>query len=90
MNFVSFRSVLESLVRAGRTPEEAIMTLVRATERWFFDSAGFINSYEQVPEAYASQPRMSEVVRSFYRYHEAVQEAWDGPALLVFSGLLVA
>lgn len=58
-------SVLESLVRAGRTPEEAIMILV--------------------PEAYSSQPRMSAEVREFYRYHESLQEAWDGPALLVFS-----
>jgi len=58
-------SVLESLVRGGRTPEEAIMMLV--------------------PEAYMSQPRMSSEVRDFYRYYEALQEAWDGPALLVFS-----
>jgi len=40
-----------------------------------------------VPEAYASQPKLSEAedVQAFYKYHESVQEAWDGPALLVFS-----
>lgn len=41
-----------------------------------------------VPEAFESQPRlMSEenAVKSFYQYYESVQEAWDGPALLVFS-----
>eukprot|EP01041_Mallomonas_annulata_P009114 gene9114-18882_t len=58
-------SVLEFFIRSGRSPEEAIMTLV--------------------PEAYVSQPRMTSSVRDFYRYHEGLQEAWDGPALLVFS-----
>ncbi|CAM9447174.1 unnamed protein product, partial [Discosporangium mesarthrocarpum] len=40
-----------------------------------------------VPEAYASQPALAgrpEVV-DFYRFWEGQQEAWDGPALLVWS-----
>jgi glutamate synthase (ferredoxin) len=40
-----------------------------------------------VPEAYTSQPRMktNPELNSFYSYYESMQEAWDGPALLVFS-----
>jgi len=40
-----------------------------------------------VPEAYESQPKLrdSPSVRAFYSYYESLQEAWDGPALLVFS-----
>ena len=40
-----------------------------------------------VPEAYQNQPDLQnrpEIV-DFYEYHSGMQEAWDGPALLVFS-----
>jgi len=41
-----------------------------------------------VPEAYKNHPELSaaapEVV-DFYEYHSGLQEAWDGPALIVFS-----
>eukprot|EP01038_Epipyxis_sp_PR26KG_P006664 gene6664-9146_t len=60
-------SVLESFVKAGYSPEEALMILV--------------------PEAYENQPRLTKnkQIRAFYSYYESLQEAWDGPALLVFS-----
>jgi len=60
-------SVMELLVRTGRSPLEAAMILV--------------------PEAYLFQPELkdhSEIV-DFYEFHRGLQEAWDGPALLVFS-----
>jgi glutamate synthase (ferredoxin) len=40
-----------------------------------------------VPEAYANKPSMKfqPDLKAFYEYYESVQEAWDGPALLVFS-----
>jgi glutamate synthase (ferredoxin) len=40
-----------------------------------------------VPEAYLNQPDLEnhpEIV-DFYEYYRGIQEAWDGPALLVFS-----
>lgn len=40
-----------------------------------------------VPEAYKNQPSLQnypEIV-DFYEYYSGLQEAWDGPALLVFS-----
>ncbi len=40
-----------------------------------------------VPEAYQNQPSLrdfAEIV-DFYEYYSGLQEAWDGPALLVFS-----
>jgi glutamate synthase (ferredoxin) len=40
-----------------------------------------------VPEAYKNQPSLRsypEIV-DFYEYYSGLQEAWDGPALLVFS-----
>jgi glutamate synthase (ferredoxin) len=40
-----------------------------------------------VPEAYRNQPNLSnfpEIV-DFYEYYSGLQEAWDGPALLVFG-----
>ncbi|MEH2249727.1 glutamate synthase large subunit [Nostoc sp.] len=40
-----------------------------------------------VPEAYQNQPslRNSPEIVDFYEYYSGLQEAWDGPALLVFS-----
>lgn len=40
-----------------------------------------------VPEAYESQPKLKNepAINAFYSYYESMQEAWDGPALLVFS-----
>jgi glutamate synthase (ferredoxin) len=40
-----------------------------------------------VPEAYRGQPALDDrqEVVDFYQYWEAQQEAWDGPALLVWS-----
>eukprot|EP01035_Chromulina_nebulosa_P019014 gene19014-24834_t len=40
-----------------------------------------------VPEAYHNQPKLKHnvAVRSFYQFYEPMQEAWDGPALLIFS-----
>ncbi|WP_237396891.1 glutamate synthase large subunit [Okeania sp. KiyG1] len=40
-----------------------------------------------VPEAYRNQPDLSEhpEIVDFYEYYSGLQEAWDGPALLVFS-----
>ncbi|MGB3654472.1 MAG: glutamate synthase large subunit, partial [Rivularia sp. (in: cyanobacteria)] len=45
------------------------------------------SSMIMVPEAYNHQPALSnypEIV-DFYEYYSGLQEAWDGPALLVFS-----
>ncbi|MEB3340114.1 glutamate synthase large subunit [Okeania sp.] len=40
-----------------------------------------------VPEAYKNQPDLVEhpEIVDFYEYYSGLQEAWDGPALLVFS-----
>ncbi|MDZ8184852.1 MAG: glutamate synthase large subunit [Nostoc sp. ChiSLP02] len=40
-----------------------------------------------VPEAYKNQPSLNEYpeIVDFYEYYSGLQEAWDGPALLVFS-----
>lgn len=40
-----------------------------------------------VPEAYLNQPELSKYpeIVDFYEYYSGLQEAWDGPALLVFS-----
>ncbi|WP_138497738.1 glutamate synthase large subunit [Nostoc sp. PA-18-2419] len=40
-----------------------------------------------VPEAYKNQPSLNEYpeIIDFYEYYSGLQEAWDGPALLVFS-----
>ncbi|MEH1874130.1 glutamate synthase large subunit [Nostoc sp.] len=40
-----------------------------------------------VPEAYQNQPSLGEYpeIVDFYEYYSGLQEAWDGPALLVFS-----
>ncbi len=40
-----------------------------------------------VPEAYKNQPDLNDhpEIIDFYEYYSAMQEAWDGPALLVFS-----
>jgi len=58
---------VEMLVRAGQTPEAALMQLV--------------------PEAYQSSKTCAEhqSVKDFYEYFSAIQEPWDGPALIVYS-----
>ncbi len=40
-----------------------------------------------VPEAYQNQPQLRDYpeIIDFYEYYSGLQEAWDGPALLVFS-----
>ena len=40
-----------------------------------------------IPEAYRNQPDLSEhpEIVDFYEYYSGQQEAWDGPALVVFS-----
>lgn len=40
-----------------------------------------------VPEAYKNQPELQDhpEITNFYEYYSGIQEAWDGPALLVFS-----
>ncbi len=40
-----------------------------------------------VPEAFREQPELKNYseINSFYEYSACIQEAWDGPALLVFS-----
>ncbi|MEA5506154.1 glutamate synthase large subunit [Halotia wernerae UHCC 0503] len=40
-----------------------------------------------VPEAYQNQPSLGKYpeIVDFYEYYSGLQEAWDGPALLVFS-----
>ncbi|MBD2328977.1 glutamate synthase large subunit [Alkalinema sp. FACHB-956] len=40
-----------------------------------------------VPEAFRNQPDLLEhpEITDFYEYYSGIQEAWDGPALLVFS-----
>ena len=38
-----------------------------------------------VPEACGIKTQMSEDKRSFYEYHAALMEPWDGPAAMVFS-----
>ncbi|MEB3181972.1 MAG: glutamate synthase large subunit [Nostocaceae cyanobacterium] len=40
-----------------------------------------------VPEAYQNQPSLQNYpeITDFYEYYSGIQEAWDGPALIVFS-----
>ena len=38
-----------------------------------------------VPEAWAGNPLMDEQRRSFYEYHAAMMEPWDGPAAVAFT-----
>jgi glutamate synthase (NADPH/NADH) large chain/glutamate synthase (ferredoxin) len=38
-----------------------------------------------IPEAYASRSDVSEELRGFYRFHECLTEAWDGPAAVAFT-----
>ncbi|MDA3955605.1 glutamate synthase large subunit [Oceanispirochaeta sp.] len=64
------------------------------------DSAAFDNVFElisrggrsmehtmmmMVPEAFGAKYHISEDKRSFFEYHAAIMEPWDGPAALVFS-----
>ena len=38
-----------------------------------------------IPEAWAGNPLMDEQRRSFYEYHAALMEPWDGPAAVAFT-----
>ena len=40
-----------------------------------------------VPEAFRDQPELEnrDDIKAFYEYSASLQEAWDGPALLVFA-----
>lgn len=38
-----------------------------------------------VPQAWENDPRISEGLRAFYRYHSTLMEPWDGPAAVTFT-----
>src|SRR5208283_5338227 len=38
-----------------------------------------------IPEAWAGNPLMDEERRTFYEYHAALMEPWDGPAAVAFT-----
>ena len=38
-----------------------------------------------IPEAWSGNPLMNEQRRSFYEYHAALMEPWDGPAAVAFT-----
>src|SRR3954447_12880094 len=38
-----------------------------------------------VPEAYNGRDGVSDELRGFYRFHECLTEAWDGPAAIAFT-----
>ena len=38
-----------------------------------------------IPEAWAGNPQMDQKRRSFYEYHAALMEPWDGPAAVAFT-----
>ena len=38
-----------------------------------------------VPEAYNGRADVSDELRGFYRFHECLTEAWDGPAAIAFT-----
>ena len=38
-----------------------------------------------VPEAYGGRADVSDELRGFYRFHECLTEAWDGPAAIAFT-----
>ena len=38
-----------------------------------------------IPEAWAGNPSMDPQQRSFYEYHAALMEPWDGPAAIAFT-----
>jgi len=38
-----------------------------------------------IPEAWSSNPLMSQDRRAFYEYHAALMEPWDGPAAVAFT-----
>ncbi|MEJ0096122.1 MAG: glutamate synthase large subunit [Methylocella sp.] len=38
-----------------------------------------------IPEAWAGNPLMDDARRSFYEYHAAMMEPWDGPAAVAFT-----
>lgn len=43
-----------------------------------------------LPEAWERIPSMNPALRSFYEYHAALMEPWDGPAALAFSDGVIA
>ncbi|ACK52757.1 Glutamate synthase (ferredoxin) [Methylocella silvestris BL2] len=38
-----------------------------------------------IPEAWTGNPLMNEARRTFYEYHAAMMEPWDGPAAMAFT-----
>ena len=38
-----------------------------------------------IPESWQNDTEMPEYKRSFYRYHDAIMEPWDGPASICFT-----
>ena len=64
-------NVIETLTREGQYPDEA---------RDIRHVLAML-----IPAAWEGDPRLTDEVRDFYRWHSSLMEPWDGPAGLVFT-----
>lgn len=84
-DYIGPRKVKGPLVDVGRSDSANLDSILESYVRAGFTAEEALMIL--VPEAYTSQPKLKDVpeVQAFYTYYESIQEAWDGPALLVFS-----
>jgi glutamate synthase (ferredoxin) len=64
-------NVIELLTREGQYPDEAR------------DIRHVISML--IPAAWEGDPRLTDEVRDYYRWHASLMEPWDGPAGLIFT-----
>lgn len=77
-----------------------VKKLTPVVPEWQSDSGGFDGTLELltrcgrdipevmmmlIPEAWQNDSLMSQEKKDFYRFHSAIMEPWDGPALVTFT-----
>lgn len=76
----SLDNALELLVRLGRKPESVLMQLIP-------DASPDSSNHSVMNNSVLSDSvkHLHKEIDSFYKYFAAIQEPWDGPALIVYS-----
>eukprot|EP00879_Flechtneria_rotunda_P003043 GHRR01003263.1.p1 GENE.GHRR01003263.1~~GHRR01003263.1.p1 ORF type:complete len:2008 (+),score=728.67 GHRR01003263.1:1512-7535(+) len=98
-NWMTAREGVMACEALGLTREE-LEKLTPIVPQWQSDSGAFDGLLELltrcgrdmpetmmmlIPEAWQNDALMSEDKKDFYRFHSAIMEPWDGPALVTFT-----
>lgn len=90
----------EESLKQSNSFDQSLKNILPICDPYISDSGNFDNVTEyllrsgrslphslmmMIPEAWQNDSKLSDYKKSFYQYHDAVMEPWDGPASICFS-----